>query len=195
MHTCLKWAPGVGLSFSLTPYKADTLCWFLHCLPYTRYFLRGGDGRWKVNKSQGRERQGKYITIMLWGWSEARETTILQQCAIFGHSIEILKNTHTHTKESGLIKVCSKEAKEDRARYSLRSTDIFPVVTSPPSLFSEGEKQRPEIHLRMYMYHQQVNCCTHNIISINSSSHNSKTYLIILLDDNVLKNKVAIVQQ
>ena len=85
------------------------------------------------------------MTIMLWGWSEARETTILQQCAIFGHSIEILKNTQT--KESGLIKVCSKEAKEDGARYSLRSADIFPVVTSPPSLFSEGEKRQPEIRL------------------------------------------------
>jgi len=78
---------------------------------------------------------------MLWGWSEVRETTILKQCAIFCHSIEKFKktHTHTHTKEYGLIKVCSKEAKEDRARYSLRSADVFLVVTSPPSLFSEGE--------------------------------------------------------
>ena len=66
----------VALSFSLTSHKADALCWFHQCLSYTRYFLRGGGGASKPNKGQGGNSQEKYIA-MLWGWSEARETTIL----------------------------------------------------------------------------------------------------------------------
>ena len=61
MYTRLKWAPRVGLSFSLTPFYSRHLVLVPSLSALHQVFFKGGggDGRWKDNKSQGRESQGK----------------------------------------------------------------------------------------------------------------------------------------